>query len=127
MQNPHVRLRFDNVIENYFGEKDVSEELRLQIYIKLRDLTALLKKNKQSEMNIKEFIREVLDIDKEVTQHIIRPNVIRNDTKLIAWSKSKYEGCPIYLPKGLSLDYFKKLLDNNIPLTSDASNTGFTK
>ena len=123
----NVNIRNDGVIQNYFGEHKMDERVKNKIYNNLAEVISLIRVNHDCEEQIQNFLINILDIKKETFLNIIRPNVTHRETKLLTWSNSIYEGCPMYLPKNVTLEYLNNVLEDNIPLTRDAKKTGFTK
>ena len=127
MEDLDVKVRFDNVVLNYFGEQMIPEQLKEVIYNKLWEVKKLIRDYHECDEQIQDFLVHVLDIQKVKITNIIRPNVVRRETKLTYYSKKKYEGCPMYIPKNLTLTQLNDILEDNIPITIDAKNKGFKR
>ena len=127
MEDLDVKVRFDNVVLNYFGEQKISEELKEEIYNKLWEVKKLIRDYHEYDEQIQEFLVEVLDIQKVKITNIIRPNVVRRETKLSYYSDKIYEGCPMYIPKNLTLTQLNDILEDNIAITIDAKTKGFKR
>ena len=127
MEDLDVKVRFDNVVLNYFGEQKISEELKEEIYNKLWEVKKLIRDYHECDQQIQDFLVAVLDIQKVKITNIIRPNVVRRETKLSYYSDKIYEGCPMYIPKNLTLTQLNDILEDNIAITIDAKTKGFKR
>ena len=127
MADPDVQIRFDNVVLNYFGEQMIPEQLKEVIYNKLWEVKKLIRDYHECDKQIQDFLVHVLDIQKVKINNIIQPKVVRKETKLQYYSNKIYEGCPMYIPKNLTLTQLNDILQDNIPITIDAKTKGFKR
>ena len=127
MEDHSVQVRFDGIITNYFGEQNIPDDLKEAIYNKLLEVKNLIRDYHECDQQIQDFLVDVLDIQKVKFTNVIRPNVVRRETKLVTWSNNKYEGCPMYIPKNLTFTQLNDILEDKIPITIDAKTKGFKR
>ena len=94
MNDLKVDIRNDGVVQNYFGEQRMDIRIIHEIYDHLAKVVKSIKDNHDCNEQIQTFLINVLDIHTQRFTNIIRPTVIQQQTKLLTWSDSKYEGCP---------------------------------